>query len=439
MRKSSILIGLVFSLGWTVAGCGGGSGGNGGGGGGGGDSTTVTVKVGTAVTAAAQIGTGAFTPAAITSGIVTVSVPHGTSNFAVAAACPLQTVGLNGTQYTLIEENVLEASIADGTSLSLPCATAETITKGSLTGNVDASAIAGVNYVGVSAGNSTAGTDQMISGASSTFSAQMPAGTDRVALEGYVHATSSQLGVNSIFTLAAVRNFDGVAVPGSVNGGSTVALGAADAVTMEPITYSNVPNGYSAPITVANYFWANSVGGILLSNMATSQYPMVPAAAAESGDSYLFLSRADSATGFPPQSVLVDTWTTSGGPLTVTFPAAWTYAGPTPAALPVFTLAYSGFNGSSNVHYGVGVGWQPDKTTSVDRVVTATANYMGGSTSLAVPDLTAVTGFAAPPASGTLVEWSAEIGQSNFPVLRVGSSSSGTTSAVSSAGTYSTP
>jgi len=442
VRHSFISMCLVFSLCGVVAGCGGGSGngGNGGGGGGGENPTTVTLKV-TAATPAAvatQIGTGSFTAATITSGALTLSVPFGTSNFAVAYACPATTTNLSGTVYSSVTENVLEASTADGMSFNLSCAEASNpANPGILTGSVDATAIAGADYVGVMAGSGGSSFGYFLSGTTKNFSESVPAGSDRVAVEAFVYSAANQYGAYSVWTLAAVRGFTGVTVPGSVNGGSTVVLGAADAVTMQPITYSNVPSGYGAPTTIASYGWSGG-GGEWLSNGATNQYPAVPAAAVQSGDFYEFISSVESTSGLPAQRVTVDTWTTSGGPLAVNFPAAWPYTGPTPAALPVFSMAYSGFSGSKNVYDGASINWQSSQTSNVIRNVDVTANHLGGSTSLAIPDLSALTGFAAPPASGTLVVWSAEIGETSFPVLQT-NPGNGTASIVETVGTYNTP
>lgn len=426
-----------------LAGCGAGSGTGGSSGGGGGtgqNPTTVTVKVtGTTPAAVAtRIGTGSFSAAAIQSGSLTITIPAGTSTFAVAYACPPSTATVGTTQYSSALENVLEASTSDGTSFTMYCSPATaTGSTGILTGSVDASAIAGANYVGVAAGGGGAGNEYFLSGTSANFSETVPAGSDRAAVGAYVETASYPLGANTAFTLAALRSFSGVTVPGSLNNGNTVVLGAADAVTMQPITYKNLPSGYAAPKTVAMYDWAGG-GGISLSNGATTQYPAIPAGAAESGDVYSFTSTSQSSTGVPFQGVQVESWTGTGGPLTVTFPAAWTYAGPTAAALPVFSVAYSGFSGSGNLYYGGNIGWQAGQNAGFARSVIATAGYLNGSTTLAMPDLSSVQGFAAPPASGTSVFWTALIGQTSFPVLE-GSPTNGTASIVSSSGTYTVP
>ncbi|MFP5236806.1 MAG: hypothetical protein ACLGSD_12965 [Acidobacteriota bacterium] len=435
------IIGISFGF---LAGCsmGAANSGNGGSGGGGnsGNPTTVTFKV-TSVTptaVATQIGTGSFSAASVASGTLTLSIPSGTNNFAVAYACPAATATVGNLQISAVMENVVEATTADGTSFDLYCSpTTASANTGILTGSVDASAISGANYVGVAAGGGNMGNQYFLSGASASFSKSMPAGSDRVAVGAYVETAGNQLGANTSLTLAAVRNFDGIPVPGSLNGGNTVVLGAADAVTVQPITYKNVPSGYMAPTTYASYSWSSG-GGFQLTNNAGNQYPAVPAGAAQSGDVYFFSSMCQSSTGLPLQTSNVETWMGTGGPLTVTFPAAWAYTGPTPAAAPVFSMAYAGFAGSGNVYYGGNLSWQAGQNASYTRSVVATAGYLNGSTTLAMPDLSAVQGFVAPPASGTSVFWTALIGQTSYPVLQ-SNPTSGTASIVSSSGTFTVP
>src|SRR6185437_14297378 len=104
------------------AGCGGGSGGAGSTGlPGPGDSnpTVVTFKFnsGTPSAVAARVGSGAFTAQTLSAGALSLSIPSGTSNFAVAFVC---TLTLNGLAQ-IPEQFVFEASTADGSSFNLPC------------------------------------------------------------------------------------------------------------------------------------------------------------------------------------------------------------------------------------------------------------------------------------------------------------------------------
>jgi hypothetical protein len=122
-------IGGVFIL---LAGCGSGSGnttGGGGGGGGGNNPTTVTFTV---------------TGGTLSGGSLTLSVPSGTTNFAVAFVCPPL------TSYTPpeTEQYVYEASTLDGTSFSEWClGGSSNEATGTLTGAVDASRSPGLRML----------------------------------------------------------------------------------------------------------------------------------------------------------------------------------------------------------------------------------------------------------------------------------------------------
>jgi len=210
-----------------------------------------------------------------------------------------------------------------------------------------------------------------------------------------------------------------VAVPGAVNGGNTVTLGAADEVTMQPITYKNVPSGFPAPTTTAYYDWSDG-GDLLLSNSATTQYPAIPAAAGESGDYYSFGAVTEMSTnaGGGEAGVSVATNTTANGSVTFTFPAPGTYAGPTPSAQPVFNMANSGITGKTGVMDFFTLAWNFSAAGQTTSEVFATANYLNGSTSLSFPTLTGLTGFLSGPPSGSSVVWFADVEQSTAASLQ---------------------
>jgi hypothetical protein len=50
--------------------------------------------------------------------------------------------------------------------------------------------------------------------------------------------------------------------------------------------------------------------------------------------------------------------------------------------------------------------------------VIATGNYLNGSTAVAIPDLSGVSGFLSSPASGTQIGWEAVISQGDFSSLQ---------------------
>jgi len=415
-----------------IAGCGGsGSNGGSGGSGGGNNSTTVTVAFtnGTPTAVATKIGTGAFTAAALSGDSLTLSLPSGTTNFAVAYVCPPVTVTASRT-YQETNQNFVEASTLDGTSFSWSCGTASsTGATGTLTASVDASAISGAGYMDILAQNGARQSDNPLNPPGGSFSFAAPTGTDRVEVVVYdVDQTSYGL----VYSLVAAKNFSDVPVPGALNGGNTVVLGSADAVTLEPITYNGVPSGFSTPITLVEYYVNN--GAFLISNGITSAYPAVPAVATESGDYYYFSAYAYSGS----EEVVVDTASTSGGPLSVTFPPAWTYAGPAAAKWLSFDITYTGFSGTTGVCDDVGMNWMTSSTAYNLVSLTATENYLNGSTTVAIPDLSGLPGFVAAPTSGTEVGWGTSILQETSSCLLPYPSNS-TAKIVSTGGTYTAP
>jgi hypothetical protein len=117
--RTSIL-GIALLL---ICGCGGSTGGVPvGGGSGNNNSTTVTFAItgGIPAAVATKVGSGPFTAAVPVSGKVTLSLPSGTTNFAVAFVCPTVTGTIN-QPYQQTYENVYEASTLDGTSFSEAC------------------------------------------------------------------------------------------------------------------------------------------------------------------------------------------------------------------------------------------------------------------------------------------------------------------------------
>jgi hypothetical protein len=427
MRLLSAALVLV-----VVAGCGGGSGNGGSGGGGGGNPpTTVTFTFrGPAPTAvAAKIGSGAFTAQTVTSSHLTMTVPSGTTTFAVAYVCPQFSAGLGSS--TTSYQFVVEASTADGTSFT-PTACPHLISadpSGTLTGNVDASALAGVSTIFVDAENGDAYVEKAVP--QGNFSISAPAGTNRVEVLAYENI---QINFNGGLSLVAARDFSSQPVPGQLNGGNPVVLGAADATTPQPITYNGVPSGFASPIT---FVLADmGAGEFLVSTGATNQYPALPAAAMETGDFYHFSAISQALSN--GQVVAAEMTTKGGNAVTLTFPAPWPYAGPTAAALPSFNFDYTGFAGKTGVFQSAFVIWPTGNLVQSWYQVSSTANYQNGSTAMTIPNLSALAGFLPPPASGTKVVWAAEISQSNatvFQPIKVDT----TTSVVENLGVYTVP
>jgi hypothetical protein len=426
---------ILFSLFVGIVGCGGSSpSGNGGsnGDGGGGSSTAVTVmfRGATPTAVAAKIGSGAFIAQTIDSGAVTLSLPSGTTNFAVAFVCPAIAVMSGGAQIgQTAQESVIEASTLDGTSLTEACgATPQSVQTGALTGSVDASAIPAASFISVNAQSGASGASYSSTTPVANFTLNAPAGSDRVEVLAFNSVSQS-----GEFSLVAAKNFGGQAVPGTLNGGSPVVLGPADEATEAPITYTNVPSGFAAPSAIVVYETEGG-GAVLIAAAATNQYPILPPGAVQNGDSYAL--EATARDNF--QAVSTSISGSAGGPVSLTFPPPWSYAGPTPAALPTLDLNYAGFAGQSGVSEAASVGW-PVATYSENSItVSATANYQNGATTLAVPDLSGVSGFFVNPQSGNQVVWSAEISQHSGAVLQAAPPLA-TSNVVQNGGTYTVP
>ncbi|MGA3372584.1 MAG: hypothetical protein ABSC48_12565 [Terracidiphilus sp.] len=394
----------------------------------GGNSTVVTYTFtgGTPVALATKIGTGAFTQATLASGKLSISVPSGTTNYSVAWVCPPDTSS-NPPQN---DERVIQASVQDGTSFSWYCSDAN-VTKGTATVQVNASAISGGTWVDAwgSVGVNGAAIGLPWSNSTLNLSGEMITGTYDVFV------TVSDANDN----LLAVKILHDQTIPGALNGGNPVVFAASDAVSSQPLTVNNIPAGFSPSLALVNYETA-TYGDSLELNIGLNglrQYTALPSAAMQSGDYYFFLVGAyGSTTPNLNESVGAEMTSTSSGPQTITLPAPWSYAGPTPAALPTFNFSYTGFSGMANVEQGAGVQWDQGTTSTQSIQMSATASYQNGATSMTIPDLSGLTGFLAPAPSGTPISWSASVYQ-GWPLLSY--STNGTLSVVTDSGTYTEP
>jgi hypothetical protein len=138
-------------------------------------------------------------------------------------------------------------------------------------------------------------------------------------------------------------------------------------------------------------------------------YHALPTAATVSTDFYLYESNT-SDTATHNQSVGITTTTTTGGSaFSVALPAPWTFAGPAPAKFPTFTFIYPGFVGLPAVAEQGSIQWATGATTSNQITVLATANFQNISTTITIPDLTSLAGFLTPAATGTTINWVADI------------------------------
>jgi hypothetical protein len=354
---------------------------------------------------AEQIGTGNWTSVPVpANGQVTISVPSGTSDFAYAFACS-QAIPNSPQNF----EDVFEATIADGTSYQRTCPFL--ISTDSVTGTADVSAIPGAVNMKVF-GDFPAGA--LVPGTSGPFQLFLPAGTSDLAVGA----------VDSLNNLLGIKIIRGQTVPGVINGGNTIALAATDATIPQPITVSNTPPGFNLNI-LANYQTPNGAD-ISLIGTSPNQYASIPSSEAHSGDSYFFSVSA----GLSGQSVLTLLRQSAGGPVTIQLPTPMTYVAPTPAPFPTFTLNYTGFSGSAGPIDTAELVWS-GSSAFYFVTLAATASYLNGATTITLPDLTSLAGFAPAPASGVNVNWTTYISS--------GISSSGTEYLVSNFGNYKEP
>jgi hypothetical protein len=417
-----------------ITGCGGGASGGGGGttggnnGGNGGGSqnqpTTITFSFvsGPPTQVAVKLGSGNYTLENLSSNKLTISVPSGTEMYSVAYLCPPFQQEVNDT---LELEFIAFESVSDGTLINAGCpgeGDIPTPAMGNLTGTVDASAFptAATTQIGAWSSNYSVVQGRPVG----SFQISAPTGNDRVVLGLYGSSFSD---------LLAIKNFNNQAVPGAVNGGNTVAFSSSDATTKQPITYTNVPSGYGSPntsVSVVN-------GAFQLASSDGTQYAQLPSGVLQSGDYYDVESSVSITSGSQTSTINSSLFPISGGPVTLSFPDPWTTTGPAPASLPTFKFDYAGYAGKTGDFSEGNITWTPASGPQYEILVTATQNYLGSGTSLAVPDLSGVSGFITPPGSGTSVAWLEFLSQSTFPSAP--SLAGGATTTVETLGSYLVP
>jgi hypothetical protein len=370
----------------------------------------------TPVAIATQAGSGAYTQATLAGGKVTISVPSGETNFSMAFLCPPANLNPSSSQ-----ETIAQGSTLDGTTFNAGCPASST-SLGLATLQVNAAAIPGASVV-------FAGNQGLIwTGSTLSFSEQLPAGTYDVPVSVF---SQSAPNANPL----AVRILRSQTIPGALNGAAPLVFGTSDETVPQTIAYNSVPNGFALNYVYISYQTAGGGSVVLNYGAQPAQYPAMPAAAVQSGDYYLFSAAANNAIN--GAGVGIEKATSSGGPQSFAFPAPWAYAGPTAAALPTFTYGYSGFSGMSNVSQFASIEWVSATGSNNAISFSASANSLNGSTSLTIPDLSSLTGFLAPPASGSTVTWFAELIQGGNPFAT--KTPNGTLQFVQDRGTYTTP
>jgi hypothetical protein len=345
---------------------------------------------------AVAIGTGAFNKQTLASGRLSFTLPTGTSTFQLAYHCPIVSLfGLADYEY------VIDANKSDGTSLSLACS-GGTVTTSTESVTADATAIASATNIAV---RGTLGYGGSISSASGTASMTFNNGANDIAA----------LALTSTNALAAVKIIRAQVIPGTV---APITFAATDATTTATMTVAGIVAGFS-PTPAYNISYQTVNGTYFeLNASGTPTFAVVPVADTAAGDAYVFETNdVDLATN---QHIGATVYTGTGGPVTVTLPAPWTYTGPTAAQYPTFTFAYSGFPSSGVVTDSGILGWSENATTEAGIYVYATPAYLAGATTVSVPNLSSLTGFLASPASGTAVSATAEIDdQSALTYLQV--------------------
>ena len=193
-----------------------------------------------------------------------------------------------------------------------------------------------------------------------------------------------------------------------------VALGSGDLTTGAAITYQNLPVGFTPDNET--WFYSSAGGAVRLafsSGTALASYPQLPAAAVESGETYELEAYA-----WNGGSGVGEIIRNQGGAVAVQYPTPWNYSGPAAAALPTFDYSsYAEFSVAANVARDGDILWHPSSQVIDEYHFAVTANAMNGSTSLTMPDLSAVEGFLPSPASGSSVSWYAEITENSSGAL----------------------
>lgn len=175
-----------------------------------------------------------------------------------------------------------------------------------------------------------------------------------------------------------------------------------------------VPSGIQG-----NGFWINGY--------AAGQYPAFPKSAVENGDTYLI------------ESETVEMRSSSGGPVTISFPAPWNYPGPIPDELPLFTnLGYTGFTGSGTEAVVLEADLSDSSDWGEDYILSTSRSAMHRASTLTFPDLSYIPGFLAGARPGEYVRWSATLSQSTYGFLQP-ISANGTVASVKIEGYYAGP
>jgi hypothetical protein len=360
-----------------VTGCGGGSTGSGSGSGSGSTGTTIQYKVtgATPSVAVVQVNGGAWTTLAFSGSSATFTVPTATSTYAVALLCPVS----SGE----VDETIYETSASDTVSpTSGACSATPTLATTNVTYNV--SAVGGLNEL-ISIG----GYGGSATGASSSANITGPTGTQDIVLAARGGPPGIPLGVQ----FKRGVNITGAPVTFS-------PMTTSDATGSATVVVNGVPSGYTDSFLV-DYFTAGGTSTLLSTSGGSTTYATVAAADTQSGDSYLIWPTASnsSQTSF----VAAELSSSSAQNTTLTLPAVFTYNGPTAAAYPTFNTSYNGFTITAQTGWYAKLRWT-NGATSYQIAVNATSAFLG-SNPVSIPNLSSISGFPTPQASGGTVNW----------------------------------
>ena len=371
---------VAFSLSACLAACGGSSSG------GGNHLTTtpptpvtLTVSGAAPMVAATQIAGGSWSALTMSGSTATFNVPSPSAEYAVAVMCPAPTAG--GVQI----EAVIEALASDTTSPTIYCPPANAVT---MTVNFDVSAVPGAVDAAVAVGTDISA---YWTGPTSAANVQnVVTGTQDIGVAAYGPTpTTAPYGVQ------IQRGVDVTGAPITVP-----AMSTSDETGSATITVNGIPSGYSNQISA--YYVTASGATIPINGINVPNYALIAAGDTQSGDFYSVQSAAVDPTG----TIVVEQAQSfaSGTNVTLALPAPMSYSGPSAAQYPTFDATYSGFTGSGKTGWIAALDWPSTSPTS-GILVYATSAFLG-SNSVAIPDLSSVSGFIAPAASSTQVQWS---------------------------------
>lgn len=343
---------------------------------------------------ALQTGSGPFIGQTLQNGQLTFTLPSMTSKYSLSWNCADEH---NTTDI------VLDATPLDGTQYVLDCRTgiSPALPSGGVmaSGSLDATAIPGTSTVSVFGKQGNTQGFQT----TAAFGLSVQPGLNDIAI----------VPIDASFNALAVKILHNQTIPGPINGGNTIVLGAGDQVANEPLTVNNIPAGFptSPPVTVS--FQTVNGTAFQMTSTATTQYPAVPAASIQSGDSYIFSTQSSGTS----QSVGITQSNTSGGAVTLTLPQPWNYSGPAPADVPTFTFNYPGTSGLGTVTELaiLSTTAPPPISSSFSLAVLATPSYQNGANTITMPDFTGGSGGFFP--SGTNVMWTGVIIAANGPLV----------------------